>query len=64
MQNDSTEKSHLILRVTQDYLQVDIPFFCFSFIGNKKQALDLYKKGVKELEAGIAVDCSKEGLYY
>ncbi|KAJ8045032.1 Spastin [Holothuria leucospilota] len=29
--------------------------------GNKKQALELYRKGVKELEQGIGVDCSKDG---
>lgn len=29
--------------------------------GNKKQAFELYRKGVKELEQGIGVDCSKDG---
>ena len=33
--------------------------FCFS--GRKEQAIDLYKKGIEELEKGISVELAGQG---
>lgn len=37
------------------------PFQCSitveSFVGQKEVAIELYRKGIRELELGIAVDC-------
>lgn len=35
----------------------------FLFSGRKEQAIDLYKKGIEELEKGISVEVQGQGMY-
>ena len=42
-------------------LQSSFVIYFVSFSGNKKLALDYYRRGINELESGIAVDCQKPG---
>lgn len=45
-------------------------FFCtvansfMYFLGNKETAMELYRRGISELECGIAVDCIGRGEAY
>lgn len=39
------------------YFAMFSKYFNFRFQGHKELAIELYRKGIKELEDGIAVDC-------
>ena len=55
-------------------LSINFAFYLLIFIlysfnlscwpGNKEAAMDLYKRGIAELEAGIAVECVGRGEAY
>lgn len=35
----------------------NITFFLYFLLGHKEMAIELYKKGIGELEKGVAVEC-------
>lgn len=41
-----------------------VPFFFFFKAGQKEQAVEWYKKGIEELEKGIAVIVTGQGGFY
>ena len=51
----------MILCFTHLVSEFQMRIICIFCIGNKEEAVSLYKRGIAELEKGIAIECTGYG---